>query len=279
MFSKPTTMINLVASVVRGTSSRRLALALAIVFLGSTCDLPAQDYEFLTVSGNGIGGDLAFSQFDSQCNNGFIRVSHHFSPGGQGLQDNLNALISPSAFPNVFPNSGNQIQGHLAQTLYGATSLVTFGLSGYNLKPTTVFGMWNSTTEANQPQYRIELLVNNNAVVPTFNQIGTDDNTGAAGVPGENQMVFNSITGEISYGAQINGGNGTHTNALFWDNIPAGTTEIRVYGNLQPPVSGNPYGDGVGYYFAEICIPEPTSFVLCALGLFSLGMFGRGRKR
>jgi hypothetical protein len=66
---------------------------------------------------------------------------------------------------------------------------------------------------------------------------------------------------------------------LFWNNIPAGTTEIRVYGNLQPPVPGNLFGDGVGYYFAEICIPEPGSFVLCALGLFLLGVVGRRRKR
>jgi hypothetical protein len=208
-------------------------------------------------------------------------VRHHFSPGGQGLQDNLNPLISPSEFPNAFPNSGNQIQGHLAQTLYGATSLVTFGLSGYNLKPSTVFGLWNSTDEANQPQYRIEFLQNNNVIVPNWQPytVPTDDNTGAAGVLGRRQMVYNSVTGEISYGAVINGGNGIHTNALFFYQIPAGTQEIRVSGNRQAPVSGNPFGDGVGYYFAEICVPEPTSFVLCTLGLFSLGAFGRGRKR
>jgi hypothetical protein len=80
-------------------------------------------------------------------------------------------------------------------------------------------------------------------------------------------------------GAQINGGNGIHTNALFWNNIPAGSTEIGVYGNLQPPVPGNPYGDRIGYYFAEICIPEPSSFALSVLVLSSLSVFGSCRKR
>jgi hypothetical protein len=65
--------------------------------------------------------------------------------------------------------------------------------------------------------------------------------------------------------------------AAFWKmNVPAGTTQIRVYGNLDPL---NLIGDGVGYYFAEVAIPEPTSIALCGLGLFSLGAVGRGRTR
>ena len=82
-------------------------------------------------------------------------------------------------------------------------------------------------------------------------------------------MVMNTSTGEITPGALINSF-GTHTDAAFWDNIPVGTKQIIVYGNL-PPL--NTLGDGVGYYFAEV-VPEPSSFAFSVLGLFSLGIFG-----
>jgi hypothetical protein len=253
----------------------RVALAAAIVFWASSA-LRAQDYEFLTVSGNGVSGDLAFAQFDSNCERGFIRASHHFSPGGAGPFDNLDQFVDQSRFPAVFPNITGDVEGHIVSTHYGASSLVTFNLSGYQLGPDTIFGMWNTTSDAVQPPYRVELLVNNNAVVPTFTQYGTGDNTGADGVPGRHQMVFNTITGEISAGAVINGG-GTHTNALFWNKIPAGTTEIRVYGNLSP-IPGNTLGDGVGYYFAEICVPEPASFAIAGMGLSCLATLTRRRR-
>ena len=115
---------------------------------------------------------------------------------------------------------------------------------------------------------------NSNQVDPTsFILVGNDDNTGPDGVLGDHDMVLNTATGEITFGAPINGGAGIHTNAAFWKNIPKGTQQIIVYANL-PPL--NNIGDGVGYYFAEV--PEPTSFVSCAFGMISLGMFG-GRRR
>ena len=87
-------------------------------------------------------------------------------------------------------------------------------------------------------------------------------------------MQLNTATGDITAPTLINAG-GTHTDAMFFDGIPTGTQQIIVTANL-PPL--NTIGDGVGYYFAEV-VPEPSSFVLCALGLVSLFVFGRRRKR
>jgi hypothetical protein len=277
MFSKPTNSINLIASTMTGGSSRWLAFATAIVFFGSTTASMAA-YTFLPITASTGTGNLTFAQFTGT--QGFITVSHSFSAGGAGPDDNNNAAIFPSNFSAipVFNGTGN-VQGHLAQTLYGNTSVVTFNMLGYSITPNTVFGMWNTTDEVAQPAYRIELTIANTPGPPTnFNQIATGDNLGAAGVPGRHQMVMNQVTGDVSFGAVINGGAGIHTNALFWNTIPAGTQLIRVYGNLGQ-LPGNTQGDGVGYYFAELAVPEPCSIALFAVGLFSLGIFGRRRSR
>jgi hypothetical protein len=275
MFSKPTNSINLIASTMTGGSSRWLAFATAIVFFGSTTASMAA-YSFLSVSGNWpLSGNAATSQFTGAL--GFINVTHSFSAGGAGPDDNNNAAIFPSNFSAipVFAGTGN-VQGHLAQTLYGNTSVVTFSMLGYSITPNTVFGMWNTTDEVAQPAYRIELTIANTPGPPTtFNPIGTGDN---ALQPGRHQMLMNPATGDVSFGAVINGGAGIHTNALFWNKIPAGTQLIKVYGNLGQ-LPGNTQGDGVGYYFAELAVPEPCSIALFAVGLFSLGIFGRRRSR
>lgn len=278
MSSKPKAMIKLVASAMTGTSSRRLALAMAIVFLGSTSASLAATYDFLTVTGNGIGGNSATSQFTSSNGNGFINVTHLFSSGGAGGADNNNTLIFPSQFTTVFPGTG-QVQGHLAQTVYNHTSVVTFDLTNYNLSTSTIFGMWNTTDEVTPPVggapvYQIQLIDSSNVQVnpTTFNVYGKQDNQ--TQVAGKHEMDMNPATGEITPGLLINAG-GIHTSATFWDNIPTGTKQIIVYGDL-PPL--NNIGDGVGYYFAEV-VPEPSSFVLSALGLLSLGMFTRRRRR
>lgn len=269
MFSKPTAIINLVARAMTGTSSRRLALAMAIVFLGPTSASLAVTYDFLTVASTGT----ATSQFTSGYGNGVINVRHVFSLGGAGASDNINTAIFPSQFTTLFPGTG-QVQGHLAQTVYNETSVVTFDLTGYALSPSTVFGIWNATDEVALPAYRVELIdINNNPQAPTtFNLIGNQDNQ--TQVAARHQMVMNTLTGDLLAGALLNPF-GTHTDAAFWDNIPAGTQQIIVYGNL-PPL--NPIGDGVGYYFAEV-VPEPSSFALCAFGLFFLVMFGYRRRR
>jgi hypothetical protein len=246
--------------------------------LGSS-DARGATYDFLSVSGNGIAGNAATSQFTSSNGNGFIDVTHSFPGGAWGPNDNDNSLIIPSAFTTIFPGTGN-VDGHLVQTLYNSTSVTTFDLSNYNLSASTVFGMWNTTDEVvsppgGAPVYRIELLVSNIAGPPnTFGNVGTQDNTGAAGVLGRHQMVLTASTGAISAGGPINGGAGVHTNALFWDQIPAGTTEIRVYGDL-PPLLGNVAGDGVGYYFAEV-VPEPTTLALLICG--GLGLMAPRRR-
>ena len=250
------------------TSVQSIVLATAIAFLGSTSASLATTYDFLTVASTGT----ATSQFTSQNGNGVINVSHVFSLGGAGGSDNINTAIFPSAFPTLFPGTG-QVQGHLAQTVYNETSVVTFDLTNYALSPSTVFGIWNTTDEVALPAYRVELIDSlNNPVAPTtFNLIGNEDNQPQ--VAGRHQLVMNTLTGDLLTGALLNA-NGTHTDAAFWDNIPAGTKQIIVYGNLP---SLNNIGDGVGYYFAEV--PEPSSFVLCGLGLFTLGMYGIRRRR
>jgi hypothetical protein len=239
-------------------------------------------YTFLPITASTGTGNLTFAQFTSSNFNGFITVTHSFSAGGAGPDDNNNALIFPSDFSAIpgFAGTGN-VQGHLAQTLYGNTSKVTFNMLGYNITPSTVFGMWNTTDEVAQPAYRIELINSLGNPVPptTFTPpFGTGDNLGAAGVLGRHQMVMNPVTGDVSFGAVINGGAGIHTNALFWDQIPTGTKAINIYGSLGQ-LSGNTQGDGVGYYFAELKVPEPCSIALFAVGLFSLGIFGRRRSR
>lgn len=277
MFFKTTASIGCIASLTTAIWSRRFALLTVIILLASTPASMAA-YTFLPVTLSSGSGNLTFAQFTGS--NGFITVSHSFSAGGAGPDDNNNALLFPSNYSAIpgFSGTGN-VQGHLAQTLYGNTSVVTFNMLGYSITPNTVFGMWNTTDEVAQPAYRLELTIANTPGPPTtFSPpFGTGDNLGAGQTLGRHQMVLNPATGDISFGAVINGGAGIHTNALFWDKIPTGTQLIKVYGNLGP-LAGNNQGDGVGYYFAELAVPEPTSFVLIALGIFSLAAFGKRRR-
>ncbi len=251
-------------------SYRRLALATAVACLGSMGTALAATYQFLPVASTGT----YTSTFTSLNGNGVIKVTDSFSVGGAGLDENNNAAIYPSQFTTLFPGTG-LVQGHLLQTVYAQTSVMTIDLTGYALSSTTVFGMWNTSDEVTAvvggpPVYQIQLLdASNNLVSPTtFNLIGNQDNQ--TQVAGRSQMVMNPLTGEITAGTVINPG-GVHTNAAFWDNIPAGTKQIILYANL-PPL--NPFGDGVGLYFAEV-IPEPTTYVLSALGLVFAGMVRR----
>jgi hypothetical protein len=227
-------------------------------------------YNFLPVAVTGPSS----SQFSSQ-NNGVINVTDTFSPGGAGGADNVNSAIFPSQFPVLFPGTGS-VQGHLAQTVYNHTSAVTFDLTGYTLSASTVFGIWNTTDEVTAPAggppvYQVVLIDSfSNPVAPTtFNPIGNEDN--ATQVTGRHHLSLNTVTGEITPGLPDDP-NGTHTDAAFWDQIPVGTRDIIVYANL-PPL--NNIGDGVGYYFAEVAVPEPTTLSL--LGLASAALLRRRR--
>jgi hypothetical protein len=252
----------------------RAALAAVAFALSSTQIASGVQYDFLPIQVTGTNT----STFTSPNGNGVITVTDSFSAGGAGAQNNNNAAIFPSQFTNLFPGSG-QVQGHLAQTVYGHTSIVEFNLTGYNLSSTTVFGMWNPTDEVTapvggSPVYRVQLIdAGGFQVNPTLNHIGNQDNQGQ--VNGRHQMMM-SATGEITFGAPINGGVGTHTDASFWDTIPAGTQKILVYADLP---SLNPIGDGVGYYFAEAHVPEPTSIGALAVGGGMLLLRRRARAR
>ena len=249
-------------------AGRYLAIAVAIAGLAPTGAALAVQYQFLPVTGNGIVGDLGTSQFMSLQGNGVINVSRVFSPGGAGVNDNDNLAIFPSQFETLFPGTA-PVQGHLTQTNVSSTSVVTFDLTGYTLSSSTVFGIWNINDQT-APLYRVELIDAGNAVQPptTFSLIGNQDNE--TQVAGRSKLVLDTPTGDLLLGGVINAG-GTHSDAAFWDNIPLGTKQIIVRGNL-PALNT---GDGVGYYFAEIVVPEPASLVCIAIGLLCVIPFVR----
>jgi len=247
---------------------RRLAVALAIACLAPTGAALAVQYQFLPVTGNLISGNLGTSQFTSLQGNGVINVTRTFSVGGAGGFDNDNPAIFPSSFEALFPSTA-PVQGHLTVTNVNSTSVVTFDLTNYALSSSTVFGIWNMSDEASA-LYRMELIDVASAVQPptTFNLIGNQDNE--TQVAGRRTLVLDNATGNLNVGAVINAG-GTHTDAAFWTNIPLGTKQIIIRGNLPQLNSG----DGVGYYFAEIVVPEPISFVCLAIGLLCMAPFRR----
>jgi hypothetical protein len=244
----------------------------------------ASTYDFLTVTGNNIAGNLAQSRFDSVQTgsnyNGWIDVTHAFSsPAGVGGFDNNNTAIN-SEFPNLFPGTG-PVDGHLAMTVYGHQSVVTFHMQNYNISTTgTVFGLWNITDEVSwpsgpggsaRPVYRMELLDSGAGVITPSMLLpfGTGNDQNALDVQGRHNLDFNAGTGELYPGASITGS--VHTNALFLYNIPATTLEIRIYADLP---ALNLIGDGVGYYFAEEHVPAPGS-----AGLIVAAGWGLTRRR
>ncbi|HEX3357806.1 MAG TPA: PEP-CTERM sorting domain-containing protein [Tepidisphaeraceae bacterium] len=224
---------------------------------------------------NLLPGNAASATFTSNNGSGFITVSHQFQAGGVGVSDNADNLLFPSQFTTLFPGTGS-VRGHLAQTVYGFKSIITFDLTNYAMKPTTAFGIWNTSDEVAQPDYKVQLLdASNNIVSPTtFNLIGDQDNTGAAGVAARHVLTMNTSTGDLSAGALLNP-SGTHTDAAFWNNIPFGTKQIIVTSNLAQL---NTIGDGVGYYFVE-AVPEPSSIALMIAGLISLAIVSRRQAR
>ena|SRR5450432_1525778 len=246
----------------------RMRIATAIIFvLGSTQPVLAVSYDFLTVATTGTNS----SEFTSLHGNGVIDVSDTFSAGGAAALENANTAIFPSQFLTLFPGTG-QVQGHLFQENVNSTSTATFDLTGYNLSTSTVFGVWNMTDEASG-LYTLQLVdASNNVTSPTsFNLIGNQDNE--TQVAGKHRLVLDTSTGKFNVGALINA-SGTHTDAVFFDNIPAGTKKIIVSGSLPNLTTG----DGVGYYFAEL-VPEPSSLVVSVLAPLMLGIFARKRTR
>jgi hypothetical protein len=259
-------------------NSKKVLLTVSILLatcLGWTSTSRAVQYNFLNVSGNGIPGPgVNCSTFTSNLGNGVINVTHVFpSANGWGTLDNINTAIFPSAFPTLFPGTGN-VQGHLAMTMYGDpnnplttrnTSQVIFDLTPYtgNL-PGLMFGIWNTTDQVNQPAYNIQLRDGNgNLVSPLTAGISIFGNEDNAYQAGAHMEQLNLLTGDITCPTQINGGNGVHTDALFFDSIPTGYQQIIVTASLDPL---NNIGDGVGYYFAEV-VPEPTTVALVGLSL------------
>jgi hypothetical protein len=238
-----------------------LAAGIAILCLAQP--QPAQaDLVFLNVTGNNLGGNAAFSQFNSSNGNGVITVTHSYSAGSPAAFDNINSAIFPSRFEALFPGTG-QVQGHLSQMNVNSTARVIFDLTAYDLSSETVFGIWNISDEGfGQPHYRVELIdsLGNPQAPATFNLIGNQDNE--TQVAGRRRLQMNTATGNLTATTLING-SGVHSDAAFWNNIPLGTQKIIVYGNLPNLLTG----DGVGYYFAEpTAVPEPS------LGLFGCGI-------
>jgi hypothetical protein len=249
-------------------------VAILLALVGGMSSTALASYDFLTVTGNNLGGNAAFSQFNSLNGNGVITVTHSYTAGSPVEFDNVNSAIFPSQFEALFPGTG-QVQGHLSQMNDNSIATVTFDLTGYNLSLETVFGIWNITDEGfGQPHYRVELIDSlNNPQPPTsLNLIGNQDNE--TQVAGRRRLDMDLATGNLTSTVLINP-SGTHSDAAFWNNIPLGTQKIIVYGNLPNLATG----DGVGYYFAEVHIPEPTGVVLSVAGLSGIAIFRGGQRR
>jgi hypothetical protein len=180
---------------------------------------------------------------------GFVKVTTAFSPNGAGPDNNNHPLLNNSKFLGLFPASG-AVQGHLTQTLYGASVTVTYDLLNYQLGQDTVFGLWNMTDEV-APPYRLEIRdANGNLIAPTFgwNSLGNDENTLLTSTT--SIMKLDPVTGNFINPSK-SGGKGGHSNAQFWNQIPPNARTIILYGRLGP-LPGNTQGDGVGSYFAEL---------------------------
>ena len=254
----------------------RILLAAMAMVLTSAGAARAVTYNFLpdTFVSNNNTTFTYKSQFNSLNGNGYINVTDQFtSLSGVGYGENNDALIYPSQYSIVFPGTGS-VGGHLGMTVYSYTATFTFDTSNYTITPQTIFGMWNTTNEVSQPVggnpvYRMQLLDSNSIIQnpTTLTIYGKQDNTGSAGVNGQNELDMNPVNGVITPGITINGGIGTHTSATFWNNIPTGTKAIIIYADL-PPL--NTVGDGVGYYFAEVQTPEPASLALLGVGAAAL---------
>jgi hypothetical protein len=246
---------------------------LAILPLVAPVSATAAPYVFMNVSGNGVAGNGAQSQFTSSQGNGVIDVTHFFqSPAGVGTFDNDNAAIFPSSFPTLFPGTG-LVQGHLAMTVYNNFSQVIFDLTSFTGSlPDLIFGIWNTTDEIALPAYNIQLLdATSTLVAPTtMNLFGNDDN--ATQVAGRHRMQLNPLTGDITAPTLINA-SGIHTDAMFLQGIPTGTQKLIVTGRLGPL---NTIGDGVGYYFVEQ-VPEPSTVALVGVALLLLASARRRR--
>ncbi len=295
MVTNPSTIRRAVTTAKKHSPIQRPGwMALTVLLAGWTSTALATPYSFMSVSGTNVPGNgIAVSTFTSGLH-GTITVDHNSttpnSLGNWGAQDNLNSYVIPSKFATLFPTSGN-VDGHLAQSMYGDpnppvgfpapipnVTTVTFDLTTYTgYLPDLMFGIWNTTIEVGMPVYNVQLMDASNAIVPpsTLNVYGNDDNTGSAGVLGYHKMLFTPSSGDITFSNAVLNASGIHTDAIFLNNLPLGTKQIIVTATL--PALNN-LGDGVGYYFAEP-VPEPSSFVLAAMGLASLVVFRRRRKR
>ncbi len=87
-------------------------VAIALVWVWGVASSASASYDFLTITGNNLGGNAAFSQFQSLNGNGMIDVTHSYSAGSPAALDNINTAIFPSQFEALFPGTG-QVQGHL----------------------------------------------------------------------------------------------------------------------------------------------------------------------
>lgn len=192
-------------------------------------------YDFLGVTKTGP----KTSVFTSPNGNGSILVTST----GNGPSDNN---IIGGRFTTLFPGNTN-IHGHLAQLRQNETSTITFDFTSYALSPSLIFGLWN-IMPSSQATYRIQVLdASNNLLAPpfTWTLIGNDDNTDSTdGVVGAYSLVLNPASGVFQTPFK---GPGVHTDAAFWNNLPAKTRKIVVTGNLANAIDV----DGVGSFFAE----------------------------
>ncbi|HYE30890.1 MAG TPA: choice-of-anchor D domain-containing protein [Methylomirabilota bacterium] len=183
------------------------------------------------------------------------KVSAYTSPAGHGhinlsLADGAPGSVYGNelwlaAFPNLFPNANNEWASPAESPhIVGAWNFsITIDLTSYTRLPELIFGFYNIR---DQGTYTLQAYDSaGNLISPPFgwNHIGNDDD--ALHPSASTHLVLDNSTGVFTTQYYQPG---QHSDAIFWNNIPATTARIVITGALFQTMNNQ---DGLGVFFAE----------------------------